>query len=101
MPLSRHNHSTVIEWSQPSVRAAPWTTVPTKTMRSAAFAPEHSAGRPTRSSALRRATRRWPAYTAIETAKLYDVDPQAWLADSLARLPDQEITRIDGLLPWR
>ena len=41
------------------------------------------------------------AYTLIETAKLNGVDPQAWLADTLARLPDHKITRIDELLPWR
>ena len=40
-------------------------------------------------------------YTLIETAKLNGVDPQAWLADTLARLPDHQITRIDELLPWR
>ena len=28
------------------------------------------------------------AYTPIETAKLNSVDPQAWLADTLARIPD-------------
>ncbi len=38
-------------------------------------------------------------YTLIETAKLNDVDPQAWLADVLARLPDPA-KRIDDLLPW-
>ncbi|WP_227271016.1 IS66 family transposase [Roseobacter weihaiensis] len=41
------------------------------------------------------------AYTLIETAKLNGVDPQAWLADTLARLPDHKITRLDDLLPWR
>jgi transposase len=41
------------------------------------------------------------AYTLIETAKLNGVDPEAWLADTLARLPDHKITRIDELLPWR
>lgn len=41
------------------------------------------------------------AYTLIETAKLNGVDPQAWLADTLARIPDHKITRIDDLLPWR
>ena len=41
------------------------------------------------------------AYTLIETAKLNGVDPQVWLADTLARLPDHKITRIDELLPWR
>ncbi len=40
------------------------------------------------------------AYTLIETAKLNGVDPQAWLADTLARIPDYKITRVDGLLPW-
>jgi transposase len=40
------------------------------------------------------------AYTLIETAKLNGVDPLAWLADTLARLPDHKITRIDELLPW-
>ena len=39
------------------------------------------------------------AYTLIETAKLNGVDPQAWLADTLARIPDHKITRIDELLP--
>lgn len=42
-------------------------------------------------------------YTLIETCKLNDVDPQAWLADVLARLPDHSIPRVDELLArnWR
>ena len=40
------------------------------------------------------------AYTLIETAKLNGIDPQAWLADILARLPDHKINRINDLLPW-
>ena len=40
------------------------------------------------------------AYTLIETAKLNGVDPQAWLADTLARIPDHKINRIDDLMPW-
>ena len=40
------------------------------------------------------------AYTLIETAKLNGVDPHAWLADTLVRIPDHKITRIDELLPW-
>ena len=40
-------------------------------------------------------------YTLIETAKLNDVDPQAWLTDVLSRIADHKITRIDVLLPWR
>jgi transposase len=39
-------------------------------------------------------------YTLIETAKLNDVDPQAWLADILARLQDHPAKRIDELRPW-
>lgn len=39
-------------------------------------------------------------YTLIETAKLNDVDPQAWLADVLARLQDHPASRIAELLPW-
>lgn len=41
------------------------------------------------------------AYTLIETAKLNAVDPHAWLADTLARIPDYKITKVDDLLPWR
>ena len=41
------------------------------------------------------------AYTLIETAKLNAVDPHAWLADTIARIPDYKITKIDELLPWR
>ena len=41
------------------------------------------------------------AYTLIETAKLNGVDPQAWLTDTLARIADHKINRIDQLLPWR
>ncbi len=39
-------------------------------------------------------------YTLIETAKLNDLDPQAWLADILARLQDHPAKRIAELLPW-
>ena len=39
-------------------------------------------------------------YTLIETAKLNDVDPQAWLTDVLARLQNHPAKRIDELLPW-
>jgi hypothetical protein len=40
------------------------------------------------------------AYTLIETAKLNAVDPTAWLADTLARIPDHKINKVDDLLPW-
>ena len=39
-------------------------------------------------------------YTLIATAKLNDVDPQAWLADVLARLSDHPAKRVHELLPW-
>ncbi len=38
--------------------------------------------------------------TLITTAKLNDIDPQAWLADVLARINDHAIHRLDQLLPW-
>ncbi len=39
-------------------------------------------------------------YTLIVTAKLNDIDPQAWLADVLARMPDMPVSRLQELLPW-
>ena len=39
-------------------------------------------------------------YSLIITAKLNDVDPRAWLADVLARLPDYRANSIADLLPW-
>lgn len=41
------------------------------------------------------------AYTLIETAKLNNVDPQAWLTDVLTRIADHPINRIEELLPWQ
>jgi hypothetical protein len=38
--------------------------------------------------------------TLIMTAKLNDIDPQAWLADVLARINDHAIHRLGQLLPW-
>jgi transposase len=39
-------------------------------------------------------------YSLIVTAKLNDVDPQAWLADVLARIADHPVSRLYELLPW-
>ena len=39
-------------------------------------------------------------YTLIETARLNDVDPRAWIADVLARINDHPASRLDQLLPW-
>jgi transposase len=38
--------------------------------------------------------------TLIMTAKLNDVDPQAWLADVLARIAEIPQARLSELLPW-
>lgn len=39
-------------------------------------------------------------YTLVETCRLNDVDPRAWLAHVLTTLPDHPISRIDELMPW-
>jgi hypothetical protein len=36
----------------------------------------------------------------IETAKLSGLNPEAYLADVLARINDHIVTRLDELLPW-
>jgi transposase len=38
--------------------------------------------------------------TLIMTAKLNDIDPQAWLADVLARIADTPQGKLQNLLPW-
>ena len=39
-------------------------------------------------------------YSLIVTAKMNDIDPQAWLADVLARIAEHPASRLDELLPW-
>jgi hypothetical protein len=39
-------------------------------------------------------------YSLIVTAKLNDVDPQAWLADVLGRIAEHPASKLDELLPW-
>lgn len=39
-------------------------------------------------------------YSLIVTARMNDVDPQAWLADVLARIAAHPAHRLDELLPW-
>jgi transposase len=39
-------------------------------------------------------------YTLIQTARFNNIDPQAWLADVLARINDHNIHKLDQLLPW-
>ena len=38
-------------------------------------------------------------YSLIVTAKMNDIDPQAWLADVLRRINDHPAARLDQLLP--
>ena len=40
------------------------------------------------------------AYTLIETAKMNNVNPEAWLAWVLERIQDHPVNRIPLLLPW-
>jgi transposase len=39
-------------------------------------------------------------YSLIVTAKMNNVDPQAWLADVLARIAEHPARKLDQLLPW-
>jgi len=39
-------------------------------------------------------------YSLIVTAKMNNIDPQAWLADVIARLPRLPKPRLPELLPW-
>jgi len=39
-------------------------------------------------------------HSLIVTARMNDVDPQAWLADVLARIASHPARKIDELLPW-
>ena len=41
-----------------------------------------------------------PEVSLIVTAKMNDVDPQAWLADVLARIAEHPVQKLDELLPW-
>jgi hypothetical protein len=39
-------------------------------------------------------------YRLVVTAKLNDIDPQAWLAGALTRIAGHPASRLDELLPW-
>ena len=40
------------------------------------------------------------AYTLVETAKMNEVNPEAWLAWVLERIQDHPVNRIAELRPW-
>jgi len=40
------------------------------------------------------------AMTLIESAKMNNLDPQAYLTDLFQRIHDHKINRIGELLPW-
>lgn len=39
-------------------------------------------------------------YRLIGSAKLNGIDPQAWLADVIARISNLPVSRLPELLPW-
>ena len=39
-------------------------------------------------------------YTLIVSCKMNDIDPQAWMDDVLARMPDITVSCLTELLPW-
>lgn len=39
-------------------------------------------------------------YSLIVSAKMNDIDPQAWLAHVLANIAQHPASRLDELLPW-
>jgi len=39
-------------------------------------------------------------YTLLVSCKMNDIDPQAWIADVLARMPDVTVSRLPELLHW-
>ena len=39
-------------------------------------------------------------YSLIETAKLNNINPEAYLADIFSRIADHQVNKVDQLLPW-
>ena len=69
-------------------------------------APAHASNRNERARSMvmtrsdRGSERAAAMYSLIVTAKMNDVDPQAWLANVLARIATHPAHRLDELLPW-
>ena len=40
-------------------------------------------------------------YTLIQTAKMNNINPQAWLTDVLERIADHPINKVEDLAPWK
>lgn len=40
------------------------------------------------------------AYTLVETCRMNNVEPEAWLRWVLARVAEHKMTRLDDLMPW-
>jgi transposase len=40
-------------------------------------------------------------YTIVETCRMNDINPQAYLTDIIGKIADYPIQKIDELLPWR
>lgn len=41
-------------------------------------------------------------YTIVQTAKMNDLNPEAYLRDTLTKIAEgHPISRIDGLMPWQ
>ncbi len=39
-------------------------------------------------------------YTLIETAKMNDIDPEAYLRAVITRIADHQTKSVDQLMPW-
>jgi IS66 C-terminal element len=66
----------------------------------AAFRQRRSSAATGPSPVLIRAHRTAAIYSRFETCALNDVDPRAWMAYVLEKLPDNPAKKVDELLPW-
>ena len=73
-----------------------WTVEQKLTMLRDAFGP----GGSVRSAMERHGARAAAIYSVIETAKMNGVEPQAYIADVIAKIAAWPAARWDELLPW-